>query len=247
MLTNGWIKFYRKITNWEWYKDSNTFHLFGHLLLTSNYEEKEWKGMKIKPGQKITGRKKLAEETGLSEQKIRTSLRRLQSTSNITIKSTNRYTLITICNYSSFQSLDMSDQPAEQPTNAPTTNHYVRSKEINNSIIKKHNTIVNGKPLTYYFEKIPLIFNSTVEPFSNIPKIIKLTDARKRVIKGRLGDELPTLPSWQFYFEWAMASEFIRNECKATSFDWLVQPRIITNIREGKYHHGQQQPKEEYK
>lgn len=39
----GWISLYRKILNWEWYSDANTFRLFIHLLLQANHEEKNGK------------------------------------------------------------------------------------------------------------------------------------------------------------------------------------------------------------
>ena len=32
---SGWIKIHRKITEWEWYDDVNTFRLFMHLILKS--------------------------------------------------------------------------------------------------------------------------------------------------------------------------------------------------------------------
>ena len=32
---SGWIKLHRKITEWEWYSDANTFRVFMHLLLTA--------------------------------------------------------------------------------------------------------------------------------------------------------------------------------------------------------------------
>lgn len=53
---SGWIKLHRKITEWEWYSDANTFRVFMHLLLTANYEDKRWRNIDVKRGQIITGR-----------------------------------------------------------------------------------------------------------------------------------------------------------------------------------------------
>lgn len=107
--------------SWEWYDDANTFRLFIHLLLKANHAPKKWKGIMIERGQLIAGRKALGSEIRLSEQQIRTCLARLESTSEITIKATNKYSLITLVNYSSYQDKP-KNQSADQPAGQPTSN-----------------------------------------------------------------------------------------------------------------------------
>ncbi len=99
---------------WEWYHDSHMVHLFLHLLLTANHKPQRWKGMTVERGQLITGRLALSEATGISEQTCRTCLERLKSTGSISIRSTNRYSLITINNYERYQDFT---SPVNQPDN----------------------------------------------------------------------------------------------------------------------------------
>lgn len=99
----GWIKLHRKMVEWEWYNDNNVKILFLHLLLTANHKDKKWQGIIIKRGQKITSIQHLAEETKLTVQQTRTALNRLKSTGEITIQSTNKYSLITIEKYGDYQ------------------------------------------------------------------------------------------------------------------------------------------------
>lgn len=116
----GWIKLHKKIMNWEWYKDNNVKGLFLHLLLNANYEEKRWQGIVIKRGQLVTSLKHLSEQTGMSVQQIRTAITKLEKTQNLTSKSTNKFTLITIENYELYQSYDnfaTSKSTNEQQTN----------------------------------------------------------------------------------------------------------------------------------
>jgi len=87
----GWVKNYRKIIDWEWYKIPEMAHLFNHLILRANHLDSKWQGVEIKRGQLITGRNKLHFETGISEQKIRTCLKRLAKSGEIYIKSTKKY------------------------------------------------------------------------------------------------------------------------------------------------------------
>ena len=87
-----------------------------HLLLSVNFEPKIWKGVQLKSGQIIVGRKKLAEELGLGEQQIRRALGNLQNSQQITIKTTNKHSIITVCQWESYQKVN-EQQPAKQPTN----------------------------------------------------------------------------------------------------------------------------------
>lgn len=126
-MKNGWIKLHRRILEWEWFGDQNTFRLFLYLLLSANHTDKKWHGILIKKGQILTGRKKLAQKTGLSEQSIRTALSKLKSTNEITNHSTSKYTIITVNNWSKYQ-VSTNNPPNEQPTTNQqlTTNKNVK-------------------------------------------------------------------------------------------------------------------------
>lgn len=132
----GFIKLHRKMLKWGWYSDPNTFRVFMHLLLTASYEENEFRGVKLKAGDVVFGRKKLAQELGLSERQVRTSLEHLISTNEITIKTTNRFSIATIENWAKYQCRDYEtdqqtdQQKVQQPTNnRPTTDHTQEGKE----------------------------------------------------------------------------------------------------------------------
>lgn len=121
-MKESFIKLHKKMLNWEWYSEPNTKSLFLHLLIISNYKDKEWKGQTIKRGQCVIGRKQLSKTLGMSEQQIRTSLDRLKSTNEITTKVTNKYTIVTVENYSSYQSkVDDSNQQNNQQNNQQIT------------------------------------------------------------------------------------------------------------------------------
>ena len=40
--SRGFVAIPRGLTDWEWYSEPNTARLFIHLLLTSNWQEKQW-------------------------------------------------------------------------------------------------------------------------------------------------------------------------------------------------------------
>jgi hypothetical protein len=128
----GFAVFHRKMVEWQWYTDSNTFRLFFHLILMANHKENNWKNINVKRGQIVTGRKSLAKELKLSEQQIRTSIDKLISTNEITIKPTNKFTLVTIVNYDLYQSIE-KNQPTNQPSSQPTNNQQITTNNNDNN------------------------------------------------------------------------------------------------------------------
>lgn len=131
------ITLHRKITEWEWYTDGNTFRLFVHLLIKANHKETKWRGETVQRGQVLTGLPRLSEETGISIQGIRTSIKRLKSTGEITDKVTNKYRVITVCNYDTYQTKkDESDSQSNRQANSQTT---VKQQSTNSQLTTSNN------------------------------------------------------------------------------------------------------------
>jgi len=142
----GWIKLYRKFSEWEWFNISEMVHLFIYLLLNANHEDGKWRGIEIKRGQILTGLHSLNEKTGISIRSIRTCLDRLQNTKEIDRQTTNKYSLITICNYESYQCNGITNdkQPDKQLTSKRQTTDKqttTNKKEENNNNEKNDKNI----------------------------------------------------------------------------------------------------------
>lgn len=71
----------------------------------------------LRSGQFIFGRLKAARDLDMSEWKIRQCISFLKTSGNITIKTTNKYSVITIVNWEIYQGMNNG----EPPTNPPTT------------------------------------------------------------------------------------------------------------------------------
>lgn len=100
----GFIVLHRKITDWEWYTDTNTAHLFIHCLLRANFKDTSWRGIEINKGSFVTSLETLSKETGLSVMQVRTALKKLMITGEITSCTTSKYRIITVKNYDLYQS-----------------------------------------------------------------------------------------------------------------------------------------------
>ncbi len=133
---------------WEWYDDLNTKSLFLHCLLKANHEPKQWRGITIERGQFVTSTSNLAKEIGVGVQAIRTCINRLKSTSEITSQSTSRFTILTICNYDSYQS---EENPTNKPTNKPSNKRLTNEQQATNKQLtttKELKEEKNNTPLT---------------------------------------------------------------------------------------------------
>ncbi len=125
----GWIKLDRKIKDWQWFSNSNMVHLFLVLLLKANHKLGYHQGTTIFRGQLKTSLEALSSETTLSIQTIRTCLNRLKSTGEITSKSTNKYRIITITNYDTYQEGCGDGQQAKEQAEQQTTNKQLTIKQ----------------------------------------------------------------------------------------------------------------------
>lgn len=129
-----WIKLHHTITKWEWFTIPEMVQIFIYLLANAAYKDTSYQGRTIRRGQLITSVENIRSDTRLSTQQIRTCLKRLESTNEITRKSTNKFSVITICNYDKYQA-DKEDE--QQPNNNPITNE----QQSNNNITELQNNI----------------------------------------------------------------------------------------------------------
>lgn len=148
MNGNSYVYLWRSIMETSFYKNPLTCHLAIHLILSAAWKDHEQiiggERILVKRGQVPTGRNRLADETGLSPQNIRTCIKHLVKSGFLTIDSTNVCSIITINKYNNFQQCQPTDQPAYQPTiNQPSTNHQPlqnKDKETNILSSSKNST-----------------------------------------------------------------------------------------------------------
>lgn len=114
MDNNGWLKIHRSILKWEFYHDTKVVRFYFHCLLSANYEDRKWSGVVIPRGSFETSYESLAralsknpkaklEDLDFTIQNVRTCIKKLTKSGNITTKSTNQYTIISVCKYDFWQ------------------------------------------------------------------------------------------------------------------------------------------------
>ena len=138
-MDNTYIKLFRKMLSWEWYKDTNTTRVFLHILLKANYKPSKYKGHDVGAGECVFGRKQWSEDLGLSEQQVRTALSHLKSTNEITMRATNKFSIIKVEKWAFWQIEEggATNKITNNLTNKqPTSNQQVttskESKKVKN-------------------------------------------------------------------------------------------------------------------
>lgn len=129
----GHIKLDRKILNWEWYTDVNTFKLFLHLLLKANWEDGRFQGVEVPRGSFASSYQVLATETGLSVKNVRTALEHLQKTGEVAVNRHPKFSVFTVKNYCLYQSIGSQSAVNRQSTGSQPATIEEEKKEINNN------------------------------------------------------------------------------------------------------------------
>lgn len=206
-----------------------------------------WQEVKLMTGQFVFGRKKAAQQLGLSEQTVRTCISLLKSMGNITMKSTNKFSIITIVNWDTYQGSDQlhNHQTNQQVTSSqPTNNHKQESQNTKN---------VNKSPIGDSFpesgpETPPAISRC---PHNEIKKLyhdelpelspIRVWgDASRKNLTARWReDHERQSPEWwrNFFREHVRTSDFLMGRRKdwQANLDWIVKSKNFHKIMNGLY------------
>jgi len=122
----AWIKIDRGLMDSYCFANANHLKIWIWMLLKANYKKtyanlKIGKGtttIMVSRGQFLFGRMKAEEELGIDGSIVYRVLKKFEELSQIKIDANNQYSLITICNYDSYQN---NNQDEEQPMNSQRT------------------------------------------------------------------------------------------------------------------------------
>ena len=147
----NFIKVDRKILKWEWWGDINTCRLFLYMLISAYWKDGKYKGKDIFRGSFPSTLPQLAIDTNLTENEVRTAIKHLKSTGEITVKSHAKYSIYTVNNYNEYQS-DNRQINSEITVKSQSDNSQITVKsQLDNSqltnlpIIKEDKNINNER------------------------------------------------------------------------------------------------------
>lgn len=134
-MNRGYIRLWRKSLDAGWIRNHKLWAFWSYCLLKASYKEFDaivgLQVVHLMPGQFVFGLHVASKETGLSIQEIRTIVDFLRKAGNLTIKSTNKFSVITIINWPTYQGDDLENN---NQINKPLTNkeQHTNIKEVKN-------------------------------------------------------------------------------------------------------------------
>ena len=142
MQKKGYVKIYRKMLDWGWFQDGNMLKAMLWFIINANTQDSEYRGIPVRRGSLVTSRKELSAKWSgtrrherVSEQEVRTILKRLQCSGEIVVNSTSAFTLITVCKYDLYQgNNNIFDDVAT--INQPSINHQSTINQPHNKNIR---------------------------------------------------------------------------------------------------------------
>ena len=145
----GWIKLHRKILDSPIFQNEKLFKVFAYCLMKASHKEHTQlvgrRVVHLKKGQFVFGRKRASEELRLKESTIRDYVKLLENLGTIDIKSDNKFSVITVVNWSIYQTdEEISDNKYD---NKSTTNqHQMDNKSTTNQHqINTNKNVKNGE------------------------------------------------------------------------------------------------------
>ncbi len=143
-MAGDWIKLHRKLLESAVGSDPWLCYLWVQLLLRANWKPSWFMGLLIEAGQIAFGQESFARELKVNRTKLSRALKKLENWKQIEQQTNNRFTVVTICNWETYQ---VSEPESAQPTNNKRTSgeHQTRNKRAHP---KKDNNFKKDKKVT---------------------------------------------------------------------------------------------------
>jgi len=131
-MNTGWVKLHRSLADWEWKTSPKHIAVFLDLLLQANHKPKKYRGVLIDVGSLTTSYQAISDRTGVSYQSVRTVIRDLISTGEVTHKSNNKFSMITITKWCNFQEDNRQTNNQLTINQQSTNNQLTTNKNVKN-------------------------------------------------------------------------------------------------------------------
>jgi len=172
-LSKGFIVLSRCFDDYKYWQSPIAISLWVKILLKANWKDGWFMGVKIPRGSFATSIKNLSEEIGVSHNTITKWLKIFEKEKQISLKSTNKFTVISVVNYALFQDfeIDTGKQSGKQ------TGKQTGKQSGDNRTIKPFNKETKKQIKDKKIKDIsPRFVRPTLQELSDYAKSISYTD-----------------------------------------------------------------------
>ncbi len=247
---SDWIKIHRSVLDSFCFANPNHFKVWIWMLLKANYKKSfiplnAGRGsttILVDRGQFIFGRNKASEELGLNGTAIYRILQKFEELKQISIEPNNHFSLITICNYNSYQNI--KDKDEQQMNSKRTADEHIKEeleyKEELEEIEQKPNPInedtIVGRMASVWMKVNPKYQMEELNDFPPLLKIAyKIAKAKgwqqNDVSNGKLDE---TVNSWDKVVKFIRGDDFYKKlELTTIEKKWTGLIQTMQAVKEG--------------
>ena len=126
-MNRGYVRLWRKSLDAGWIRNQKLWAFWTYCLMKASYKEFDaivgLQVVHLMPGQFIFGLHVASKETGLTIREIRTIIDFLRKAENMTIKTTNKFSVITIINWPTYQGEEIKNDKLNDKQRANKGQH----------------------------------------------------------------------------------------------------------------------------
>lgn len=234
-IDNGWISLHRKIQENKFYPKGRPFTQFEawiDLLLNANHKDTEVllgnEIMICERGQSLRTQLTLSKHWSWSRHKVRCYLALLEKLSMVSLKTSNKTTIITICNYNTYQ----NERPTEGQRKDIKRTTEGQRKDINNNVLNNDDNDNNENNINIPFDDFWNLYDKKVDRVKCEAKWLRLTDNERIECIKKIPEYKRAKPDKQFRRDPATflnnrtwESEIISQVSRPLAFDPSKNPR----------------------
>ena len=179
-MDRGFIKLYRKSLDAGWIRNHKLWALWTWCLLKASHKDHDvvvgLQTVHLTPGQFIFGLKKASQETGLTLRETRTRIESLIKAGNLTIKTTNKFSVVSIVNWNLYQSADSENDTQADKQGASKRQHTRLEEHKNKKTPDEISAEISSLSGIYSPELLERIFSaiSSTRKTNRITESVKL-------------------------------------------------------------------------
>ena len=232
----GYVKLFRKSLKSGLMTDHKLWTFWCWCLMRAAWEKKKVVirdvMVELEPGDFIMGRKEAAKELKMSEQSIRTIVTKLLKYGNLTTRTTNRFTIVSVVNWHTYQVLENKINQQINPhltSSQPAANHEEEYKNIRKNILVDNCNCPHRQIIDLYHEVLP-----------ELSKVRSWGETRRSHLRARWNEDKgrQSLDWWKKFFGYIRKSDFLMGRTEKpfrVNLEWIVKRSNFDNIIEGKY------------
>lgn len=261
-MERGYVKVWRKTLDTGILTNPTVLQVFMYLLLKASHKKHKVlvgnQSVDVLPGDVITGRSKMAQDLDLSERNVRTALNTLEKLEIVTIRPTNKFSIVSFINWYTYQ----QDSQTERPTECPASDQQVTSKRPASDHKQECKNIKEDTNVSLSFppekdeqaeesvprETVPVqrildLYREEL-PFLRQPRMIRPNVAasikarwHEKKKEGKFADEEGGLAYFRHVFRYVSQNAFLsgRKTNWKADFEWIVKAANWDKITTGKY------------